>query len=92
MERNQLEPSNLVTQCLSFILKARVVELAGSVAQRLSSMLLMLVFTAFACVVLVASVVVVTCESLIKTVISQAKAPKNGSWQNLIKDEPVSPN
>lgn len=92
MERNQLEPSNRVTQCLSFILKARVVVLAGSLAQRLTSMLLMLVFTAFAFVVLAASVVVVTGESLLKTGLSQAKALKKGSWQNLIKDEPVTPN
>lgn len=91
MEHNQLEPSNRVTQCLSFILKARVVVLAGSLVHRLTSMLLMLVFTAFAFVVLAASVVVVTAESLLKTVISQAKTPKHGSWQNLIKDEPVSP-
>ena len=92
MERNQLKQSNLVTQCLGFILKSRIVVLAGSLAQRLTSMLLMLVFTAFAFVVLAASVVVVTAESLLKTLILQAKAPKNGSWQNLIKDEPVSPN
>ena len=75
MERNQLKQSNLVTQCLGFILKARVVVLAGSLAQRLSSMLLMLVFTAFAFVALVASVVVVTGESFVKTVFSQVKAP-----------------
>ncbi len=92
MERNQLEPSNRVTQCLSFILKSRIVELAGSLAQRLTSIFLMLVFTAVAFVVLAASVVVVTGESLVKTVLSQVKAQKNGSWQNLIKDEPVSPN
>ncbi len=92
MERNQLEPSNLVTQCLSFILKTRVVLLAESLAHKLSSMLLMLVFTGFAFVALAASVVVVIGESLVKTVFSQVKAPKNGSWQNLIKDEPVSPN
>jgi hypothetical protein len=55
-------------------------------------MLLMLVFTGFAFVALAASVVVVIGESLVKTVFSQVKAPKNGSWQNLIKDEPVSPN
>lgn len=92
MERNQLEPSNRVTQCLSFIFKSRVIALAGSQAQRFISMLLMLVFTAFAFVVLAASVIVVTGESLVKTVLSQVKAPKNGNWQNLIKDEPVSPN
>ncbi|MBD2014017.1 hypothetical protein H6F96_08525 [Microcoleus sp. FACHB-53] len=92
MERNQLEPSNRVTQCLSFILKSRIVVLAGSLAQRLTSIFLMLVFTAVAFVVLAASAVVVTGESLVKTVLSQVKAPKNGSWQNLIKDEPVSPN
>lgn len=92
MERNQLEPSNLVTQCLSFIFKSRVIALAGSLAYKLSSMLLMLVFTAFAFVVLAASVIVVTGESLVKTVFSQVKALKNGSWQNLIQDEPVTPN
>lgn len=92
MERNQLEPSNRVTQCLSFIFKSRVIALAASQAQRLTSMLLMLVFTAFAFVVLAASVIVVTGESLVKTVLSQVKAPKKESWQNLIKDEPVTPN
>jgi hypothetical protein len=54
-------------------------------------MLVMLVFTAFAFVVLAASVVVVTGQSLVKRVLSLAKAPKKESWQNLIKDEPVSP-
>jgi hypothetical protein len=92
MERNQLEPLNRATQCLSFILQSRIVVLAGSLAQRLTSIFLMLVFTAVAFVVLAASVVVVTGESLVKTVLSQVKAQKNGSWQNLIKDEPVSPN
>ena len=91
MERNQLEQSNRVTQCLSFILNARVVVLARRLAHRLTSMVLMLVFTAFAFVVLAASVVVVTAESVVKTVLSLAKAPKKGSWQNLIKDEPISP-
>jgi hypothetical protein len=91
MERNHLEPSNRVTQCLSFILKSRVVVLAVSLVHRLTSMLVMLVFTAFAFVVLAASVVVVTGQSLVKRVLSLAKAPKKESWQNLIKDEPVSP-
>ena len=92
MERNQLELSNRVTQCLSFIFKSRVIALAGNQAQKLASMLLMLVFTAFAFVVLAASVILVTGESLVKTVLSQVKAPKKGSWQNLIKDELVTPN
>ena len=91
MERNQLEQSNLVTQCLSFISKRRVVALAASLVKRVSSMFLMLVFTAFAFVVLAVSVVVVTATSLVGVVLSQAKAPKRESWQNLLKDEPVSP-
>jgi hypothetical protein len=91
MKRNQLEQSNLATQCWSFISKARVVVLAASLVKRLSSMFLMLVFTACAFVVLAVSVVVVTATSLVGRVFSQANAPKKGSWQHLLKDEPVSP-
>lgn len=91
MKRNQLEQSNLATQYWSFISKARVVVLAASLVKRLSSMFLMLVFTAFAFVVFAVSVVVVTATSLVGTVLSRAKTPKTGSWQNLLKDESVSP-
>jgi hypothetical protein len=51
----------------------------------------MLIFTVFAFVVLAVSVVVMTAESLIRAVLSQAKAPKKESWQNLLKGEPLSP-
>lgn len=91
MERNQLNPLSRVTKGLSFILKARVVVLAGSLAHKLGSMLLMLVFTAFAFLVLAASVVVVTGESFVKTLLSPVKAPKKESWQNLVQDEPITP-
>lgn len=91
MEGDKLAQSNIATYCLSFISKARVALLAGGLAKRLTSMLLMLVFSLSAFVVLVVSVVLLTAESLLWAVLSQAKAPTEGSLQELLKGERFSP-
>ena|SRR4028118_2159734 len=91
MERDKLPQSNIATYCLSFISKARVVLLAGGLAKRLTSMLLMLVFTVSASIVLVVSVVLLTAESLVRAILSQAKAPTEGSLQELLKGDRFSP-
>ena len=91
MEADKLAQSNIATYCLSFISKARVFLLAGGLAKRLTSMLLMLVFTVCAFVVLVVSVVLLTAESLVRAVLSQTKAPTEGSLQDLLKGARFSP-
>jgi hypothetical protein len=91
MESEKLVQSNLVTQCLNFISKARVVRLAGSLAKRLTSMLLMLVFTVSAAVVLVVSVVFLTAQSLIGAGFSQAKATKKICLQDLLLGDRLFP-
>jgi hypothetical protein len=91
MERDKLPQSNIATYCLSLISKARVVLLAGGLAKRLTSMLLMLVFTVSAFVVLVVSVVLLTAESLVRAILSQVKAPTEGSLQELLKGDRFSP-
>lgn len=91
MESEKLVQSNILTECLNFISKARVVRLAGGLAKRLTSMLLMLVFTVSASIVLVVSVVLLTAESLVRAILSQVKAPTEGSLQELLKGERFSP-
>lgn len=91
MESEKLVQSNIVTECLSFISKARVVSLAGSLAKRLTSMLLMLVFTVSAAVVLVVSVVLLTAQSLVFAGFSQAKATKKICLQDLLWGDRLSP-
>jgi hypothetical protein len=54
-------------------------------------MLLMLVFTVSASIVLVVSVVLLTAESLVRAILSQVKAPTEGSLQELLKGERFSP-
>lgn len=87
MERHQLDSSNIAIHCLSFISKARIVVLAGGLVKKLASMFLMLVFTVFAFVVLVVSVVVLTGQSLVGAVFSPANALKKESWQDFLKGE-----
>jgi hypothetical protein len=87
MERDNLAQSNTATSFVNFISKARVVQLVGKLAHRLSSIIIMLVFTLFAFVVLVLSVVLLTVESWVSTVLSQAKAPKKESLQDFVKGE-----
>ena len=87
MERDNLAQSNTATYFVNFISKNRVVRLAGNLAHRLSSMVLMLVFTVFAFVVLVVSVVLLTADLLVSKVLSQAKASKKETLQDLVKGE-----
>ncbi len=91
MESEKLVQSNIVTECLNFISKARVVMLAGGLAKRLTSMLLMLVFTVSAAVVLVVSVVLLTAQSLVEAVLPRAKAMKKGCLQDLLCGDRLSP-
>lgn len=91
MESEKLVQSNIVTECLSFISKAKVVMLAGGLAKRLTSMLLMLVFTVSAAVVLVVSVVFLTAQSLVGAVLPKAKATKKIAWQDLLWGDRLSP-
>ncbi len=82
--------SNILTDCLSFISKLRVVlQAGGRLVKRLTSRLLMLVFTVFAAVVLVISIVFLTAESLVSRVLSPAKAPKKKSFKEHITGEKV---
>jgi hypothetical protein len=91
MESEKLVQSNLVTQCLSFISKARVIMLAGGLAKRLTSMLVMLVFTVSAAVVLVVSVVFLTAQSVVGAVLPRAIAIKKGCSQDLLWGDRLSP-
>jgi hypothetical protein len=91
MESEKLVQSNIVTECLNFISKARVVLLAGGLAKRLTSMLLMLVFTVSAAAVLVVSVVFLSAQSLVLAGFSQAKATKKICLQDLLLGDRYSP-
>jgi hypothetical protein len=51
----------------------------------------MLVFTVCAFVVLVVSIVLMTAELVISVVLSQAKAEKKGTLQDLLKGDRFSP-
>lgn len=76
MERDNLAQSNTATYGLNSIFNARVVRFAVGLVKKLTSIILMLVFTVFGFIVLVVSVVLLTVESLISRVLSQAKTPK----------------
>jgi hypothetical protein len=89
MKNEKLVQSNLVTDCFNFISEARVFGLAVGLVKRLASMLLMFVFTVFAAVVLVVSVVFLTAESLVSGVLSPVKAPKKKSLKEHITGEKV---
>jgi hypothetical protein len=71
---------------------SRVVQFAGDLVKKLTSVILMLVFTAFAFVVLVVSVIFLTTQSIISTIFSQAKAPTKESLQELPQGESLSSN
>ena len=90
MEPEQLRQSKIATSFFSFISKARVVVLAGNVAKRLSSILLMLIFTLSAFVVLIVSAILMTVESLVSAILSKAKKTKKENVQNLLKSEGFS--
>ncbi len=89
MQRDNLTQLNVVTYCGNFISKAKVVVLAQNLIKKLTSILLMLVFTVSAFVVLVVSVVLLTAELLVSA-LSQAKAPKQKNWSNWLKGERFS--
>jgi hypothetical protein len=57
---------------------------------KLSSLLLMLVFTGFSFVVLAVSVVLLTAESLVSALLSPAKAPKKGSLNEALTRKRVA--
>ena len=58
--------------------------------KKLSSLLLMLLFTGFSFVVLAVSVVLLTVESLVSAVLSPTKTPKKGSLNEDITSKKVS--
>lgn len=71
-----------MADCLTSISKSRRVQFAGGLIQKLASIILMWVFTAFAFVVLVISVIFLTTKSIISTLFSQAKEPKKENLQD----------
>jgi hypothetical protein len=89
MKNEKLVQFNLDTDCFNFIYEGRVFELAGDMVKKLTSRLLMLVFTVFAAVVLVVSVVFLTAESLVSGVLLPAKAPKKKSLKENITGDKV---
>ncbi len=92
MEPDQLRQSKIATSFFSFISKAKIVVLAGNLAKKVSSILLMLIFTLSAFVVLIVSAILMTVESLGSAILSKAKTTKKESVQDLLKNEPLSPN
>lgn len=90
MERDKLVQSHIATYSWSFRSKARVFVLAQNLIKRLVSILLMLVFTVSAFVVLVASVVLLTAESVVSAVLPQAKASQKRSLHDLLKGKRFS--
>jgi hypothetical protein len=59
--------------------------------KKLSSLLLMLLFTGFSFVVLAVSVVLLTAQSLVEAVLPRAKAMKKGCLQDLLCGDRLSP-
>lgn len=90
MERDNLAQSSIATYRWNLISKARVVVLVQSLIKRVASILLMLVFTISAFVVLVASVVLLTAESVVSAIWPQAKASQKRSLQDLLKGKRFS--
>lgn len=89
MKNYNLVKSNLVTDGFTFICESRLIGLAVGLVKRLNSMLLMIIFTVFAAVVLVVSVIFLTAESLVAGVLSPEKAPKKKSLKEHITGEKV---
>jgi hypothetical protein len=91
MKRDNLAKSLLAVYFSSFISKARVVLLPEDGAKRLPSLLLMLLFTVFAFVILVVSIVLMATESVLSAVLPQAKPVKKATWQDLLRGDRLSP-
>jgi hypothetical protein len=92
MKRDNLANSHLGNYCWSFISKARVVLLPDGGAKRIPSILLMLLFTVFAFVLLVVSIVLMVIESALSAVLTPAKLSKQRTWQHFLRDERFYPN
>lgn len=91
MERDKLAKSYLTTYCWSFISKARVVLLPEGGTKRVTSPLLMLIFIISALGVLAVSIVLMAAESVISALLLPTKAPKNATWQDLLRGERLCP-
>ncbi len=91
MKDNNLAEQRLAKYCLTSISKVRLVSFLKGGVKKVTSVLLMLVFTVCAFVVLVVSIVLMTAELVISVVLSQAKAEKKGTLQDLLKGDRFSP-